>query len=353
MPYPRLALTATLIALAISGAQPLQAQTPEQRYSDWVRRLDFRPQEYAFRRSYMLRLLQESGGGLLLVPSSDGRTDGATFRQLEDFWYYTGLEVPNSMLVLDGDANRATLYLPTSDDRFEDSGRPNDFPGRPLLDDYRLRSIAGVEEYRDIADLAPLINARAQAGRAVRVNGGTLGPIPEPSGALVGSLDPTNPSGVGGDGTMSGTTGPHRELVAATEDGDGILCVRSPETHRGWNGIRYKTGMSASNVGSLKLSMNVATVPPAAVAFAHTHVDFEVMLYILQGRVRHEYGEGLGKSMDNEAGDFIFIEPGVPHEVLNLSETEPVIAVVARSDASEWENIVDYPSARRPAAGGA
>ncbi|MGD2070357.1 MAG: cupin domain-containing protein [Gemmatimonadota bacterium] len=138
------------------------------------------------------------------------------------------------------------------------------------------------------------------------------------------------------------------DLVAATEDADGILCVRDPETHRGWNGIRYKTGLSAKNVGAKQLSMNVATVPPGGVAYAHVHVDFEVMLFILSGRVRHEYGEGLGRTIDNSAGDFIFIEPGVPHEVVNLSETEPVIAVVARSDASEWENIVDYPSPRRP-----
>jgi uncharacterized RmlC-like cupin family protein len=46
-------------------------------------------------------------------------------------------------------------------------------------------------------------------------------------------------------------------------------------------------------------------------------------------------------------GDFIFIEPGVPHEVFNLSDTEPVVAVVGRSDASEWEHIVPY---RRPTA---
>jgi len=138
------------------------------------------------------------------------------------------------------------------------------------------------------------------------------------------------------------------DLTRTAEDGDGILCVRNPETHRGWNGIRYKTGMSAKNVGSEKLSMNVATVPPGAVAFAHIHVDFEVMLFILKGDVRHEYGENLEQSMDNSAGDFIFIQPGVPHEVINLSDTEPVIAVVARSDATEWENIVDYPSERRP-----
>ena len=66
------------------------------------------------------------------------------------------------------------------------------------------------------------------------------------------------------------------------------------------------------------------------------------MLYILQGRVRHEYGPGLKRVVDNQAGDFIFIEPGVPHEVLNLSDTEPVVAVVARSDASEWQNIIAY-----------
>ena len=138
------------------------------------------------------------------------------------------------------------------------------------------------------------------------------------------------------------------DLEQTAEDGDGILCVRNPETHRGWNGIRYKTGMSAKNVGSGKLSMNIAIVPPGAVAFAHIHVDFEVMLFILEGSVRHEYGENLEHSVDNSAGDFIFIQPGVPHEVINLSDTEPVIAVVARSDATEWENIVDYPSERRP-----
>ena len=67
--------------------------------------------------------------------------------------------------------------------------------------------------------------------------------------------------------------------------------------------------------------------------------------------MRHEYGDSLRQSMENGPGDFIYIRPGVPHEVLNLSHEEPVVAVVARSDASEWSNIVDYPSSRRPAGG--
>ena len=126
------------------------------------------------------------------------------------------------------------------------------------------------------------------------------------------------------------------------EGSDGILVLRGSGNTRAWNGIRYKTGLSASNVGARKLSMNVATIPPGGVAYAHVHVGFEVMLYILSGRVRHEYGPGVTLTVENSAGDFIFIEPGVPHEVFNASSTEPVVAVVARSDASEWQNIVGY-----------
>jgi uncharacterized RmlC-like cupin family protein len=126
------------------------------------------------------------------------------------------------------------------------------------------------------------------------------------------------------------------------EGAEGILTIRGGGGARAWNGIRYKSGMSAKNVGAKKLSMNVATIPPGGVARAHIHVDFEVMLYILAGRVRHEYGPALEHKLDNEAGDFIFIEPGIPHEVFNLSDSEPVVAVVARSDASEWENIVNF-----------
>ncbi len=132
------------------------------------------------------------------------------------------------------------------------------------------------------------------------------------------------------------------DLKKHVEGHEGILVIRASQNCRNWNGIQYKAGMSAKNVGAKKLSMNVATIPPGGVAAAHIHVDFEVMLYILEGRVRHEYGPGLTKSVENAAGDFIFIEPGVPHEVFNVSKTQPVVAVVARSDASEWENIIPY-----------
>ncbi len=133
----------------------------------------------------------------------------------------------------------------------------------------------------------------------------------------------------------------------AVEDLDGITVVRGGGAQRGWNGIVYKQGLSAKNVGSANLSINIATVPPGAVAYAHIHDGFEVMLFILQGRVKHTYGEGLVNEVVNEAGDFIYIKPGVPHEVFNIGD-EPLIAFVARSTADEWDKIVNYPSQYRP-----
>ena len=68
------------------------------------------------------------------------------------------------------------------------------------------------------------------------------------------------------------------DLTQFVEGGDGISVIRGSGNVRGWNNIRYKPGLSAKNVGSEKLSMNVATIPPSGVAFAHIHVDFAVML---------------------------------------------------------------------------
>jgi uncharacterized RmlC-like cupin family protein len=133
------------------------------------------------------------------------------------------------------------------------------------------------------------------------------------------------------------------------EGHDGILVIRAGEDCRDWNGIHYKEGLSGKNVGAKALSMNVATIPPGGVAYAHIHVGFEVMLYILEGRVRHEYGDGLKQVVENTAGDFIFIEPGVPPKSSTSAPPIPV-SPVARSDASEWANIIPINENRNLAA---
>jgi len=132
-----------------------------------------------------------------------------------------------------------------------------------------------------------------------------------------------------------------QDLKQNVESHDGITVIRGGGFKRGWNGIHYKQGLSGKNVGSKALSINVATVPVGGVAKAHIHDGFEVMLYIVEGRVRHEFGAGLKQSIENEAGDFIYIEPGIPHEVFNIGDV-PVVAFVARSAADEWDKIILY-----------
>ena len=137
---------------------------------------------------------------------------------------------------------------------------------------------------------------------------------------------------------------PQQGLV---EDLGGICVLRGEGPQRSWNGILYKQGLSAKNVGPSGLSINVATVPPGAIAYAHIHDGFEVMLFVLQGTVKHTFGENLEKEVINQAGDFIYIKPGVPHEVFNIGE-EDLVVFVARSAADEWDKIIDYPSRYRP-----
>ncbi len=55
-----------------------------------------------------------------------------------------------------------------------------------------------------------------------------------------------------------------------------------------------------------------------------------------------KFGENLKESTINEEGDFIYIPPGVSHKLVNLSETEPVLAIVSRNDPNEHENVISY-----------
>src|SRR5262249_40993369 len=71
-------------------------------------------------------------------------------------------------------------------------------------------------------------------------------------------------------------TDPHLDLQQPVEGRDGISVIRGGGNCRSWNNIQYRVGLSAKNVGSSKLSMNVATIPPGGVAYAHIHVGFEL-----------------------------------------------------------------------------
>jgi uncharacterized RmlC-like cupin family protein len=101
-------------------------------------------------------------------------------------------------------------------------------------------------------------------------------------------------------------------------------------------------GVSQVTAGATGISMNIAIVPPGASAAPHSHYGYETVLYIVKGRVKALYGQGLKQSVVVEAGDFLFVPPNVPHQPHNLSAIEPVYAIVARNDPNEQENVIPY-----------
>lgn len=101
-------------------------------------------------------------------------------------------------------------------------------------------------------------------------------------------------------------------------------------------------GISAETVGARGLSMNLVVIPPGAAAEPHFHKGFESAVYVLEGRVETRYGPGLEESVITETGDFLFIPPDVPHQPINLSETEAARAIVVRNDPNEQEHVILY-----------
>ena len=147
------------------------ASTPEQRFFDWTA-LQFDKEVYAQRRVRLMQALEEAGGGIFLAPSAHGVSHGPTFRQLDDFLYFTGLELPHSLLVIDADAATTTLFTPGRDARFESTARPNDFPGRPLGDDPELARRAGIADIRPYEDLDAAVTAWVGQQRVLWLNPG-------------------------------------------------------------------------------------------------------------------------------------------------------------------------------------
>ena len=122
----------------------LHAQTPQQSYFEWTE-LPFSKEELTWRRDNLVSQLKaQNKTGLVLIPAKDGFSYGETFRQLDDFYYFTGLELPNAILTIEIANGNTIVFTPEMDMRFHSNSRPNDFPGRPLLYDAAIANEAGL-----------------------------------------------------------------------------------------------------------------------------------------------------------------------------------------------------------------
>lgn len=115
--------------------------------------------------------------------------------------------------------------------------------------------------------------------------------------------------------------------------------IRHSEGFRGKQGLDYFSGVSVETAGSKAICMHILEMPPGAKAKAHFHEAHETAIYMLEGVSEFLHGPNLEFCDRVQAGDFIYIPAGVPHQPYNPTDARAV-AVIARTDPNEQESVV-------------
>lgn len=92
-----------------------------------------------------------------------------------------------------------------------------------------------------------------------------------------------------------------------------------------------EAAVSAGTTGSEVLWVGYVELAPGMRSAHHHHGESESAIYIISGEARFLTGDRLEDAHDARQGDFVWVPPHLRHVEMNLSDTEPVRMVVARS----------------------
>ncbi|CAN5672909.1 aminopeptidase P N-terminal domain-containing protein [soil metagenome] len=88
-------------------------------------------QEFAERRA---KLMEKIGDGIAIIQGTSETGNSLKFRQNNQFYYLTGVEVPRAILLVDGKTRRSALFLPPRNEQRERSEGPILSPGPEAVD---------------------------------------------------------------------------------------------------------------------------------------------------------------------------------------------------------------------------
>lgn len=113
----------------------------------------FPPEEFAERRA---RVMEKIGDGVAILQGAAEYPAYVKFRQNNQFFYLTGVEVPRAIVVMDGRSKKTTLFLQPRDARSERSEGPVLVPG---ADAERVTGIEAVRPRDEFADVLARLGA--------------------------------------------------------------------------------------------------------------------------------------------------------------------------------------------------
>jgi Xaa-Pro aminopeptidase len=118
----------------------------------------FPKEEFAERRA---RVMKEIGNGVAILQGTTEYAGYVKFRQSNQFFYLTGVEVPRAILLIDGKAKSSTLFLLPQNERHVRSEGPVLVPGD------KAAGITGIEQVLPRERFGDALSLVGQEGRIV------------------------------------------------------------------------------------------------------------------------------------------------------------------------------------------
>lgn len=115
---------------------------------------------FAARRQALMNKLQ---GAVAVLQGAPDTRDYTAFRQDNDFYYLTGVEAPNALLLIDSSQRRSILFLPPRDEKAEVWEDPMLYPGE------QARRQTGMEEVLELTRFREELRRRVNSAPALYV----------------------------------------------------------------------------------------------------------------------------------------------------------------------------------------
>lgn len=138
------------------------------------------------------------------------------------------------------------------------------------------------------------------------------------------------------EGDNSQYAGPDGQVVP--------VVTRAGEEDRGTGqsgGAVRISGVSIQHTPATKIWFGQVSNVPGFRSLPHHHAEAETGGYILSGHGRIYFGEDYKEYVDMKPGDWVFVPPFMPHVEANMSVTEDLVWLTARTPENLVVNLPD------------
>ena len=122
------------------------------------------------------------------------------------------------------------------------------------------------------------------------------------------------------------------------------IVTRKGQEHKGTEqsgGAVRISGVSPQHTPAKKIWFGKVSNEPGYRSLPHHHGEAETGGYVLQGKGRIYFGENYAAHVDLNEGDFVFVPPHMPHVEVNMSVTEDLVWLTARTPENIVVNLPD------------